>query len=234
MAKRTIILHYHLFKNAGTSLDRIFKKNFPSRWVSREFPGNVGDNTALVADWIKSEPDAVAFSSHTMNGPLPVVDDVDIVSVIFLRDPVARIVSAYRFECKQDADTLGARLAKEQDLEGYVRTRLAIPGDRQCRNFQTHRLAAFLPGPEPEIDRAKKALGLVSLVGVVEDFSGSLDRLEAILKDKFPNFSVEAVHANVSEKSGEPLDDALRALIEQSNRDDRILLCAVTTKESQA
>jgi len=32
-----------------------------------------------------------------MLGPLPVVDDMQIISLIFLRDPIARIISAYTF-----------------------------------------------------------------------------------------------------------------------------------------
>lgn len=232
LAERTIILHYHLFKNAGTSLDRILQANFPDRWVTREFPRNGGNNTALVADWIRDTPDAVAFSSHTMMGPLPEVDGVRIVSVIFLRDPVARILSAYRFERRQQADTLGARLAKDHDLQGYVRSRLAIPGDRQCRNFQTHRLAAFLPGPDPELDRAKRALGLLSLVGTVEDFAGSLARLEDMLRAPFPDFTAPSVHANVSETSDPPPDTETMALLEQNNRADRVLMRALNNGKS--
>jgi hypothetical protein len=143
---RTIILHYHLFKNAGTSLDRILKQNFGDKWVTREFPQNGGNNTEMVADWIRDTPEAIAYSSHTMIGPIPEVAGVRVVSVMLLRDPIERIKSAYRFERKQQADTWGAQLAKEHDFEGYVRARLARPGDRQCRNFQTARLASLCPG----------------------------------------------------------------------------------------
>ena len=224
MADRTVILHYHLFKNAGTSLDRILKKNFPGRWVTREFPRKGGRNTHLVEDWIRSEPDAIAFSSHTMMGPLPAIDGVRIISLLFLRDPVERVVSAYRFERKQDADTLGTRLAREHDLAGYVRSRLALEGDRQCRNFQTYQLAAFVPGFEPEIDRACRALGLLTFIGIVEDFSGSIARLEALLRTDFPDFSGEVVLANASDKSDPPPDAETLALLEESNRLDRRLI----------
>ena len=97
VVQRTVILHYHLFKNAGTSVDRLLKDNVADRWVTGEFPANGGNNSGLVADWIRPTPDAVAFSSHTMLGPLPFVDDVQIISLIFLRDPIARIISAYTF-----------------------------------------------------------------------------------------------------------------------------------------
>jgi hypothetical protein len=219
---RTIILHYHLFKNAGTSLDRILKRNFQDRWVTAEFPMKGDDNSALVADWIRANPDAVAFSSHTAIGPVPQIDGVNIVSVLMLRDPVARIRSAYRFERKQEAATWGAQLAKEHDLEGYVRTRLARANDRQCRNFQTHRLAALIPGDGPELDRARTGLQALSLVGLVEDFDGTMTRLDALIRSDFPDFTWDSVQANTSsaEPGTEGTGTDLETLLTQENADD--------------
>ena len=111
---RTVILHYHLFKNAGTSVDQILRRNFGDRWVTREFSTAGADNSAEVADWIRANPHAVAFSTHTALGPPPLIEGVNLITVMLLRDPVARIRSVYRFERKQDADTWGTELAKAQ------------------------------------------------------------------------------------------------------------------------
>ena len=218
---RTIILHYHLFKNAGTSVDQILQRNFKDRWVTAEFPPSQGDNSALVADWIRDNPDAVAFSTHTALGPVPQIDGVRVVSVMMLRDPVARIRSAYRFEQKQDADTWGAQLAKTHDLEGYVTTRLERVADRQCRNFQTHRLASQMPGDGPELDRALAALDAISVFGLVEDFNGTMQRLADQLQDDFPDFQWESVQANRTRKSKETAQDRrVNALLAEVNGDD--------------
>ena len=194
MGERTIILHYHLFKNAGTSVDAILQRNFPGRWVTREFPIAGENNTALVEDWIRETPDAIAYSSHTMMGPLPQVEGVRVISFLLLRDPIERIKSAYRFERTQDADTWGAQLAKTHDFEGYVHARLARKGDRQCRNFQTYRLASMMPGTEPELDRAKRALSALTVVGRVEAFDEAMERLRAA----YPGLTYQAVKANTS------------------------------------
>ena len=198
---RTIILHYHLFKNAGTSLDRILQKNFGDGWVTAEFEGKGGDNSGAVADWIDSTPDAVAYSSHTMLGPVPQVAGVRVVPIVLLRDPIERIKSAYRFERKQQADTWGAQLAKQHDLAGYVRARLARPNDRQCRNFQTARLASMCPGDAPELDRALQAIGILretGVIGRVEAFDNALAQLSTRLHDSYPEFTWESTKANVS------------------------------------
>jgi hypothetical protein len=197
-AERTIILHYHLFKNAGTSVDAILKRNFGDKWVTREFPAMGGNNTILVEEWIRETPDAIAYSSHTMMGPIPQVEDVRVISFMLLRDPIERIKSAYRFERTQQADTWGAKLAKEQDFEGYVRARLARAGDRQCRNFQTYRLASLMPGAGTELERAMRALGALTVVGRVDDFSAAILSLEAELHGNFPGFKAEVVRRNVS------------------------------------
>ena len=195
---RTIILHYHLFKNAGSSVDAILKRNFPGKWVTREFPRAPGGNTPLVENWIREMPDAIAFSSHTMVGPIPQVDGVRIVPLMLLRDPIERIKSAYRFERTQVADTWGAQLAKEHDFEGYVRARLARYGDRQCRNFQTARLASLIPAPGTELERAKGALQALTVVGRVEAFGEAMVRLAADLARAYPSFAYAAVKANTS------------------------------------
>ena len=56
--KRTVILHYHFFKNAGSSLDKILKKNFNSKFLTKEFPNakNINDKTEEVCNWIEENP----------------------------------------------------------------------------------------------------------------------------------------------------------------------------------
>ena len=224
-AERTIILHYHLFKNAGTSIDAILKRNFGDKWVTREFPPMGGNNTALVEEWIRGTPEAVAYSSHTMMGPIPQLEGMRVISFMLLRDPIERIKSAYRFEKAQDAETGGAQLAKEHDFEGYVRARLARPGDRQCRNFQTYRLASMMPGEGTELKRAKGALEALTVVGRVEAFDEAMARLAAELADVYPGFRYQAVKANTSAgKEPVEMSEELCAMLSEANEGDLLIL----------
>ena len=204
-------------------MDHILKDNFPDRWITAEFPPAGGNNSALIGQWIKNNPKAVAFSTHTGSGPVPKIDGVKIVSVLFLRDPIARIQSAYRFEAKQKAEKFGPVLARHTDLNGYVRTRLALPNDRQCRNFQTKRLSTIVPGPESELSRAQAAMAKLSLVGRVEAFDASMARLEMLLKPDFPEFSFQPTHANRTGKTN-ALDCELHKILIDHNQDDIALL----------
>ncbi|QYK41010.1 MAG: hypothetical protein KF887_16700 [Paracoccaceae bacterium] len=226
---RTIILHYHLFKNAGTSFDGILKWNFPGRWVTAEFPTGPASNTDQVTEWIVSNPQAVAFSSHTASGPLPEIPGVRIISALFLRDPVERIRSAYLFERAQAAtavaDSRGVELARRTDLDGYARARIAVRGDRQCRDFHVARLSRFVPGPQPELERAEAALKVLSFVGEVERFGHSIGRFQRLVAPVWPKFSAGSMHLNRAvEKEVAEISPELRVFLEDNNRDDLALL----------
>lgn len=228
---RTVILHYHLFKNAGTSLDRVLQLNFGDGWLDHEFPLQKGDNSDLVAEWIADTPQGLAYSSHTAMGPVPKVPGVRILPVMFLRDPVARCRSAYAFERKQQSDSWGAKLAKRTDFAGYVRARIDRSNDRQVQNFQTWRLAHMRPGPGPELARAKAALDDLALIGLVEDFSGSMRRLAALVRTDFPDFYWLALRANKG--TFPPLseeDTEVDALLKRENADDLAVLEVVRAR----
>ena len=219
---RTIILHYHLFKNAGTSIDAILKENFDNKWVTREFNSSTS-NTNDVIEWIHNEPEAIAFSSHTMVGEVPKIDGIKIITLMMLRNPVKRIISAYKFERMQVSDTLGARLAKQLSFEDYVVARLQTKGDMQCRNFQTERLSTIRTGDESKIKRAISALDDLSVIGVVEEFETSLQLISEAIKEYYPLFKHETAHSNQSKLFNFEMSPALNQLLTECNRHDLLL-----------
>ena len=219
---RTIILHYHLFKNAGTSVDEILKRNFNDQWITKEFKSSK-DNSDDVKTWILNNPEAIAFSSHTMTGPIPKISNINIISIIMLRNPIRRIISAYKFERNQQVDNWGANLAKKVNFEEYVVTRLLRDGDTQCRNFQSERLATMTLTQAHQKERAIAALDNFSLVGIVEEFNNSLILLESILQDQFSDFKVQLTHTNRSNDLEIDFSPALNQLLHECNKDDKQL-----------
>lgn len=241
--ERHVVLHYHLFKNAGTSLDVVLKRNFPGRWATKEFEGvEPLENHRMVAEWVKAEPDMTAFSSHTAMGPVPAIAGTRIHPVIFVRNPFDRLRSAYSFEKKQDSRSFGAVLAKQVDFDGYVRGRLDNPGDRFCRNFHCARFASFVRDPKAsELECALLALEQIDLVGVVEQFDATVALLERQLQSAFPKFKAAAAHANRGADTDRTLDDRVERMraelrpetwesLVESNRDDGVLYEAAVRK----
>lgn len=212
---RTVILHYHLFKNAGTSLDATLKKNFPGElWVTKEFPSNPKLNAEQLKQWIIDEPQAVCFSSHTAFLPPPKIDGVNIIPVIFMRHPIDRIMSAYSFERKQSADNFGSTLARNTNLAGYIDVRLSMGHDGQCRNFHIEhfsRMFGSVSTPDEGLKYSKQAIEELPFVGDVGQFDISIKRLENLLKEHGLNVDLTAEKKNVSQKS-KSIDEKLADL----------------------
>jgi hypothetical protein len=216
-ADRTVILHYHLFKNAGSSIDEMLKRNFGEKWAEHEFKTPAGrSNTAEVAAYLCEQPHLCALSSHTALLPVPLVNGLRIFPIIFLRHPIDRIKSAYVFEREQVAETFGAELAKRTDFAGYVQELMDHPTHRAARSFQTYRLAFNeLPEAGTEYERAfRRAVAELSFVGLVEAYDRSVERLRARLLPYYSDFAAIVVRKNVTRSGIDPLDARL-AEIEQ-------------------
>lgn len=212
---RQVILHYHLFKNAGTSVDEVLKANFGDAWVTREFErrGNPNVHRREVAEWVRSHPKALAFSSHTLELPPPAFERIQVLPVIFVRHPIDRICSAYAFERRQGGDGFGAVLARHTSLAGYIEVRLSMPRDRQCRDFHLSRFATMFPEDSgSEAERAARAVEALPFVGVVEQFDTSMARLQALIAAQHPSFQLHSAFANASHERHETLDQRLARL----------------------
>jgi hypothetical protein len=207
---RTCILHYHLFKNAGSSVDKILEENFGSAWTTRELFGSESTIPQQVTDWIQSEPDKIAFSSHTAVGPLPQIADTQIIPIIFLRHPFDRLRSAYEFERAQGAQTFGSVLARETSLTGYLRVMMAARGDRSAKNFHVQRLASFATSPATtELEKAVAAAQSLAFVGVVDEFERSMQIFANLVRPYLGDLATPHVRENATTGSDSSLSERL-------------------------
>ncbi|MEM4934986.1 MAG: sulfotransferase family 2 domain-containing protein [Thermoplasmata archaeon] len=216
---RVILFHFHLFKNAGTSIDEILEKNFGDKWVAKEFPYHpYNKNISLVIDWIRKEKDKIAFSSHTarlFKFKELEKEGIKLIPIIFVRHPLIRIHSAYKFEREKQKDiqAFGPVLARNTSLKGYIEVRWYLPNDRQTKNFHIHRFSDMFYDEEgDELTKAMKALEELPFVGLVEKFEESIKRLENLVKEFYPDFKVENVRANVQIDPEVPLNERLNYL----------------------
>lgn len=200
-ATRNIIVHYHIFKNAGSSVDQLLRKNFGSNWTAfdGETPGSIISSDEL-AKTIESQPQTVAFSSHQIVPPLPRVD-ANVYPIVFLRDPIDRIKSAYLFEWKKQ---LGLEEPKGT-FEEFVKLKFTYKRKSSIEEFQTIRLSnvsvdtfdSEAVSDDEMLERACNFISGLSFVGIVDDFDRSNALLESYLGAAFPDFRVSDVQANV-------------------------------------
>ena len=216
MSKRKIIVHYHLFKNAGTSVDEILKDNFGEFWAEIEGPNNRKLDPEPLLDYIRENPELKAVSSHTAVVSIPETEDIEIIPIFFMRHPLARIRSAYDFEKKQDVQTPGAIKAKEGDFQFYMDWRMSTPTPWQVSNFHAFRLKdfhTFTPAKQTQLflERALKAIEALPVIGLVEDFDRSMEDFAALIRPTFPEFKTFSVVANTTSNPSMSLAGKLKA-----------------------
>lgn len=221
MSKRPVIVHFHLFKNAGTSIDKVLKDNFKDRWVEIEGAGGGKLDTYELVDYIRHNPKYDAISSHTAVLSVPSLDDINILPIVFMRHPIDRIRSAYSFERRQNTQTLGAIKAKEGNFEHYMRWRLSTSTPWQVSDFHAFRLKDFyshVPAKQRSLflPAAMATIDALPIVGRVEEFDVSMKLFENYLKPHFSDFIAESAHENRSCQSTTNLSQNLK------NFEDRI------------
>ena len=186
---RKLILHHHLFKNAGSSVDAILAETFGPAlgFIEGPQPWSVLEPAALL-DFVAARPDLAAVSSHQarlIDVPPP---GLELLPILLLRHPIDRARSVYDFARRQTGDlSRGARVAQSLSFADYVLWRAQPGNGAVISNFQTVVLAATATdmrvavAGETDLDAAKARLARLPTFGLVERFDESLARFRAWL-----------------------------------------------------
>ena len=215
---RTVLLHGHIFKNAGSSLDWCLQRHFGARFIDHH------DDTAMVqrgaahlAQLLTEQPAVQALSSHHLCYPLPTLDGIALEPLFLLRHPLARAASAYAFERQQQVETPGAKAARRYDFRQYIAWRMRPDVSPVLRNYQALYLAGWhdqtrpRPADESTFALASERLARTRCVGVVEQYECSMVAIEHSLGEVFPGLSLAGPHRNArpslsaaQQSSGDP------------------------------
>jgi hypothetical protein len=204
---RNLLVHGHIFKNAGTTFDWSLQRNFDTQFLDHRQDQLMKEKGAEhVAEVVAGDPELQAFSSHHLCSPLPEIPGVSLMPVYFLRHPIERVASVYNFERQQQADTPGAKAAKEKSFADYVSWRMQGNVAHTIRNYQMHYLAgshthASITAPGiAAFSRAMTTLRSTPLIGIVERYDESMVLLEHLLRELWPGLDLAYVRQNVSRR----------------------------------
>jgi hypothetical protein len=220
---RNVVIHYHIFKNAGSSVDKILADNYGSAWTT--FEGKTATSLLSareVEEFLADRPDIQAISSHLARPPLP--RHMNVVPIVFLRDPIDRAASVYAHERRAPSNVKSSEIAKEGDFRNYVTWCLG-EGRREggivITNYQVVHLSnssfrnghVYLAEPdEGDLREAFDFLASAPFFGIVEEFEASLRLLKEALKLIRPGFSAENIRENVTPDRLEAFEDRIKGI----------------------
>jgi hypothetical protein len=199
---RYVIVHYHIFKNGGSTIESILGREFPGAFATLHGPSaqSVLDGRDLI-QFLRQNPEISAVSSHHLRYPKPEARGIVLFDCCFLRHPLLRLQSLYRYYRAIDSTDPLCRLARQTDARQFMKRLLDnlphLAGDVQVTALAN--AGAFTrPATERDLDRALAILDSMAIPGLVEMFDQSLVAAEYFLKPAFPNLRLECVPQNVT------------------------------------
>jgi hypothetical protein len=205
MNRQPVLVHYHIFKNAGSSVDASLKASFGKAWAP--FEGAHAHHirsSAELAQFLDNNPHLKAVSSHLARPPLPWPD---CLPVVFLRHPLLRARSVYQFT-RQDSSQPFADVARDTGFADYIRW--ALRGERGSiviRNYQVVHLSEAswrstdILDAKASRDDLKQACDLLStwgVVGIVEEYARSAAAFQNAYGSQLPGLTLANVRKNQS------------------------------------
>ena len=200
---RFVLLHYHILKNAGTTVENILQRNFGDKFARLDsLDPNAHIANSELLSFLTRNAHVKALSSHQAHYPRPVAPDTVFFDVCFLRDPIDRIRSVYDdFRKRVPGDDPLIELARESSL-GEFAEQLVARHPHRANSPQVTLLAnggAYdHPPGETDLDRAVETMLKMSVVGVVDLFDESWVAGQYFLSPVFPSLDCAGVPVNVS------------------------------------
>jgi hypothetical protein len=182
-----VLVHYHIFKNAGTSVDECLRESFGPRWGTFEGPhAHAIQSSDNLADFLSSNRQLRAVSSHLARPPLP---GPHCLPIAFIRHPLLRAQSVYLFT-RQDPSQPFSQEAQAYGFGDYLRWALREEsGSIVIRDYQVVHLSDAswrcdhilnARATEADLDQACRMLDEWGMVGVVEAFDLSIAAYQAL------------------------------------------------------
>lgn len=215
---RHVIVHLHMFKNGGSTIETVLEREFRGRYATLHgsHATSVLDGCDIAA-FLGEHAHVAAISSHHVRYPLPQIRRTVLFDCCFLRHPLDRLQSVYHFlraRSRAADDPVTALACSAGPREFMIGLMEQCP--HLVGNPQTLLLAnsgAFTrPMDETDLSQAKEVLRRMALPGLVEMFDESLVAAEHFLGPAFPGLRLHYVAQNVTRPSFHNFEHRLEEL----------------------
>ncbi len=238
--RNAIIIHNHLFKNAGSTIDWALKRSFGSSFVDHRDDDLMRKGRSYLGPYLESDENIKAISTHHLNFPLPAVENIHLLVMTMFRHPIERVTSVYNFERKQTCNsTPGVIHARKFSMGKYIDWRLKPEVGSTIRDFHSRRMLPYKkacnePVSSSELRLVEESVKKSGMIGIVEKFDESMVLFEEEIKVHFPtvdlSYALQNIGQNPNVKQVERLrklkveiGEATYSLLEESNQSDLTL-----------
>ena len=238
----TLVMHHHIFKNGGSTVDWILHKNFPGGVLHVEGNSSGARLTpAQIKDAVRPFPGHQAITSHCT--PLPPYESKWAqLHLTLLRDPIDRVYSMYRFDRRRPDETPGGCIAKERSFRGYVEWWLKGDHDTILSNWQVRCCTPQLglsgggksrtrKGWNADLNAARSAIENFVFAGTVEDFDESMLLLECRLRQQGIPFDASYLRRNTAPREPHGEDNTRDRVLKLLGKPLHELLLELNTKD---
>ena len=238
MKSRTVICHYHIYKNSGSTFDRVLRGCFGDRHVAFDSPiPHFQTNQEQLVEIVSQNPSLTSLSSHQIYLPLPATMTFRPVGVVFVRHPLLRIRSVQRFEQRRGDGNIQAAAGELEDwlIEKFDSSEeLGLLSNGQTNQLcRPYCRAPWFEERESrrvyDIDQAITNLNQAQCVGRTEHFDADVTRFIPILAAYGLTFSPEQGLAEntSSDDFREPIEQQLETMKASLSAEmwDRLLHC---------
>jgi hypothetical protein len=199
---RFVIVHYHILKNAGSTIEDMLDQSFGERFARFDHTGR--DAVIFAPEllcFVEENPGLCAVSSHQIRYPLPEQPGILFYDICFVRDPLDRVRSMYDYyrQTPDPGDPV-SDLANGTDLGGFV-AGMVRDNPLQIRDVQVNLIACAGDSDEPvsaDLELATTRMMHASFPGVVDIFDESVAAGEYFLRQVFPELNCSLPPVNVS------------------------------------
>ncbi len=226
--KKPVLLHFHIFKNAGNTIQWIFEKNFSSDVVRIDIENGKFMSQKFVLNYLKNHPKLKFFSSHQIRFPLPESNIFQFIPILFLRHPLDRIYSIYNFNRTRPLDwiysiynfnrirplknRISIEKAKSLNFNEFVEWLLRKTND--ISNLQTRFVSNRMDEElnDNDFQIAKNRLKNCTILGIVDRFDESLVSSLPLLSKWYKNLKMTYESQNFTKNRNENFEERLEEI----------------------
>lgn len=178
------IIHYHIYKNAGTTVIRSLQNYFGEAAVLELDKDPLLENVkcydaALIRRLIEDRPEVKCFSAHRLLPSIHLVADFPVLPILYLRHPLLRAASVHRFDRQRKDSWFGKKFAETFTFDEWLTWAMLGDVTLEAKNYQTAILSltdkgspswlTHTPTPLFNAELVRNRLDRIPVVGLVEE-----------------------------------------------------------------